>query len=135
MPLYEYKCANCGKKFEVIQKFSDAPLTKHEECGSGPVERLISVSALQFKGSGWYVNDYAKNGGGIWLQYGAGKRKAKWGRQPSVMLWVGRLERSPRAATRKLSPFRCSLEQIFHVGRLTIPAAQAYIEPLGRAAA
>jgi putative FmdB family regulatory protein len=63
MPLYEYKCANCGKKFEVIQKFSDAPLTVHEECGSGPVERLISVSALQFKGSGWYVNDYAKNGG------------------------------------------------------------------------
>jgi putative FmdB family regulatory protein len=63
MPLYEYKCANCGKKFEVIQKFSDAPLTMHEECGSGPVERLISVSALQFKGSGWYVNDYAKNGG------------------------------------------------------------------------
>jgi putative FmdB family regulatory protein len=63
MPLYEYKCANCGKKFEVIQKFSDEPLTLHEECGSGPVERLISVSALQFKGSGWYVNDYAKNGG------------------------------------------------------------------------
>ena len=63
MPLYEYKCANCGKKFEKIQKFSDAPLTMHEECGGGPVERLISVSALQFKGSGWYVNDYAKNGG------------------------------------------------------------------------
>jgi putative FmdB family regulatory protein len=63
MPLYEYKCANCGKRFEKIQKFSDAPLTVHEECGSGPVERLISVSALQFKGSGWYVNDYAKNGG------------------------------------------------------------------------
>jgi putative FmdB family regulatory protein len=63
MPLYEYKCANCGKKFEVIQKFSDLPLARHEECGSGPVERLISVSALQFKGSGWYVNDYAKNGG------------------------------------------------------------------------
>jgi putative FmdB family regulatory protein len=63
MPLYEYKCANCGKKFEVIQKFADEPLTVHAECGSGPVERLISVSALQFKGSGWYVNDYAKNGG------------------------------------------------------------------------
>src|SRR6202161_437183 len=63
MPLYEYKRANCGKKFEVIQKFSDTPLTMHEECGSGPVERLISVSALKFKGSGWYVNDYAKNGG------------------------------------------------------------------------
>lgn len=59
MPLYEYKCATCGDVFEVIQKFSDTPLTVHESCG-GPVERLISTSALQFKGSGWYVNDYGK---------------------------------------------------------------------------
>jgi putative FmdB family regulatory protein len=62
MPLYEYKCAKCGGVFEVIQKFVDAPLTSHESCG-GAVERLISSSALQFKGSGWYVNDYARNGG------------------------------------------------------------------------
>jgi putative FmdB family regulatory protein len=59
MPLYEYHCSKCGKIFEVIQKFSDAALTVHEECG-GQVERLISTSALQFKGSGWYVTDYAK---------------------------------------------------------------------------
>jgi putative FmdB family regulatory protein len=63
MPMYEYKCANCGKRFELIQKFSDAPLTVHEECGSGPVERLISAPALQFKGTGWYVTDYAKGNG------------------------------------------------------------------------
>ena len=62
MPIYEYLCQSCGKKFEVLQKFSDAPLQVHEECGSGPVEKLISTSALQFKGSGWYVNDYAKGG-------------------------------------------------------------------------
>jgi putative FmdB family regulatory protein len=62
MPLYEYLCANCGKRFERIQKFSDPPLTEHPECGSGPVERLISTSALQFKGTGWYVTDYAKGG-------------------------------------------------------------------------
>jgi len=61
MPLYEYKCASCGDVFEVIQKFSDEPLHEHPGCG-GPVERLISVSALKFKGSGWYVNDYGKNG-------------------------------------------------------------------------
>src|SRR5579862_1454329 len=61
MPLYEYRCAKCGKVFERIQKFSDQPLTVHDDCG-GPVERLISVSALNFKGSGWYVNDYAKGG-------------------------------------------------------------------------
>src|SRR5580704_1667801 len=59
MPIYEYRCSKCGKTFEKIQKFSDAPVVVHEECG-GPVERLISTSALQFKGSGWYVNDYAK---------------------------------------------------------------------------
>ena len=59
MPLYEYKCGSCGNVFEVIQKFSDQPLTVHEICG-GPLERLISTSALQFKGSGWYVNDYGK---------------------------------------------------------------------------
>ena len=61
MPLYEYKCDACGDVFELIQKFSDTPLTVHDVCG-GPVHRLISRSALQFKGSGWYVNDYAKSG-------------------------------------------------------------------------
>ena len=59
MPLYEYKCQSCGDVFEIIQRFSDTPLTVHEACG-GQVERLISTSALQFKGSGWYVNDYGK---------------------------------------------------------------------------
>ncbi len=59
MPLYEYRCSKCGNVFEVIQKFADAPLTEHPDCG-GSVERLLSTSALQFKGSGWYVNDYAK---------------------------------------------------------------------------
>lgn len=59
MPLYEYKCTSCGEHFEVIQKFADEPVSVHEKCG-GPVERLISVPSLQFKGSGWYVNDYGK---------------------------------------------------------------------------
>ena len=62
MPLYEYKCSGCGQVFEIIQRFSDAPLTQHESCG-GSVERLLSTSALQFKGSGFYINDYAKGGG------------------------------------------------------------------------
>src|SRR5258708_33850435 len=59
MPLYEYEGDSCGDVCEIIQKFSDAPLAVHEACG-GTVERLISTSALQFKGSGWYVNDYGK---------------------------------------------------------------------------
>ena len=57
MPIYEYRCHQCGKTFEVIQKFSDQPLAVHEDCG-GELERLISPSAFQFKGSGWYVTDY-----------------------------------------------------------------------------
>jgi len=61
MPLYEYNCHRCGKTFEVLQRFSDEPLTEHESCG-GEVERLISTSAFQFKGSGWYATDYARGG-------------------------------------------------------------------------
>ena len=61
MPMYEYKCAACGEVFELRQKFSDEPLETHPGCG-GVVERLISAPALQFKGSGWYVTDYGKNG-------------------------------------------------------------------------
>lgn len=60
MPLYEYQCSKCGKVFEVIQKFSDPPLTVHEGCG-GEVVRLLSAPAFHFKGSGWYVTDYAKS--------------------------------------------------------------------------
>jgi putative FmdB family regulatory protein len=62
MPVYEYKCDKCGNLFEVKQKFADEPLTLHENCG-GPVHRLMSAPALQFKGSGFYVNDYAKGSG------------------------------------------------------------------------
>jgi putative FmdB family regulatory protein len=61
MPMYEYKCAKCGDVFELIQKFSDEPLHEHPGCG-GAVEKLLSAAALQFKGSGWYVNDYGRNG-------------------------------------------------------------------------
>jgi len=61
MPLYEYRCSKCGEKFEVIQKFADAPLTVHEACG-GTVERLISLSGFSLKGSGWYATDYARSG-------------------------------------------------------------------------
>jgi len=61
MPLYEYRCHRCGKTFELRQKFAEAPLTVHAGCG-GEVERIIFASALQFKGSGFYVNDYGRGG-------------------------------------------------------------------------
>jgi putative FmdB family regulatory protein len=63
MPLYEYECTKCGHRFEKIQKFSDNPVKKCPECG-GRVEKTISAPAVQFKGSGWYVTDYAKKSGG-----------------------------------------------------------------------
>jgi putative FmdB family regulatory protein len=63
MPIYVYRCEGCGEVFELIQKFSDEPLTVHEKCGA-PVHRMITSSAIQFKGSGWYATDYAKGGNG-----------------------------------------------------------------------
>ena len=61
MPLYEYQCDVCGHRFEVIQKFSDAAIEICPQCG-GQVHKLPSAPAIQFKGAGWYVTDYAKKG-------------------------------------------------------------------------
>jgi putative FmdB family regulatory protein len=60
MPIYEYECPN-NHRFEVIQKFDDPPVEVCTECGA-PVQRLISSPAIQFKGSGWYITDYARKG-------------------------------------------------------------------------
>ena len=62
MPLYEYECQACHARFERIQKFSDPPVDTCPTCG-GPVTKLPSSPAIQFKGSGWYVTDYARKGG------------------------------------------------------------------------
>ena len=59
MPLYEYQCQSCGQRTEVLQSFSDAPRTVCEACG-GELKKLISAPAVQFKGTGWYVTDYAR---------------------------------------------------------------------------
>jgi putative FmdB family regulatory protein len=59
MPIYEYQCKKCKHRFERIQKFSDPHVKKCPDCG-GPVEQVLSAPAVQFKGSGWYVTDYAK---------------------------------------------------------------------------
>jgi putative FmdB family regulatory protein len=59
MPLYEYECKKCHHRFERIQKYSDPHMKKCPDCG-GAVELVVSAPAVQFKGSGWYVNDYAK---------------------------------------------------------------------------
>ena len=63
MPLYEYECERCAHRFEVIQRFSDPPLGECPKCG-GPVRKLLSPPAIQFKGSGWYITDYARKASG-----------------------------------------------------------------------
>jgi putative FmdB family regulatory protein len=63
MPLYEYQCDACGVVFERIQKFSDPPVEACPTCG-GAVRKLVSAPGFQFKGSGWYVTDYARKSGG-----------------------------------------------------------------------
>ena len=65
MPLYEYQCDACGHRFEKIQKFSDPLLEVCAKCGKGPVRKLLSSPAIQFKGSGWYITDYAKKSGSV----------------------------------------------------------------------
>ncbi len=62
MPLYEYRCEACGRTFEFLQKLNDAPLETCSQCG-GALHKLVSAPAFQFKGSGWYVTDYARKGG------------------------------------------------------------------------
>jgi putative FmdB family regulatory protein len=62
MPLYEYECDACHRRFEVIQKFSDPHIETCQVCQKGPVRRLLSTPAIHFKGSGWYITDYAQKG-------------------------------------------------------------------------
>ena len=62
MPLYEYECDACGRRFEVIVKSSNTTVETCTHCGKGPVHRQLSSPAIQFKGTGWYVTDYAQKG-------------------------------------------------------------------------
>src|ERR1043165_4875102 len=71
MPLYEYQCDSCGRRFERIQKFSDPLVTTCPHCG-GQAQRLISSPAIQFKGSGFYITDYARSG-----KSGEGEKSSK----------------------------------------------------------
>jgi putative FmdB family regulatory protein len=75
MPLYEYRCRACGHTLDVIQKYSDKPLRTCPECGKRTLEKCVSSPALQFKGSGFYITDYAKKG----KPPGTGKTPAKEG--------------------------------------------------------
>lgn len=90
MPLYEYRCKQCGHHFEKIQSFS-APDEKECPVCKGEVERLISAPAIQFKGAGWYVTDYASKG--------SGSRHASSSAEPSSNGKAGTSESKPAAKT------------------------------------
>jgi putative FmdB family regulatory protein len=78
MPLYEYRCDECGHQFERIQRFSDDLVSVCPSCQGGPVVKLLSSPAIQFKGSGWYITDYArKNQGGAAAGKGDGSTGEK----------------------------------------------------------
>ena len=80
MPLYEYECSQCGHRFELIQRFSDPPADTCATCGQGPVHKLLSAPAVHFKGTGWYVTDYAKKTGASAVRTDAGPGDAPAGR-------------------------------------------------------
>jgi putative FmdB family regulatory protein len=75
MPLYEYQCDACAHRFEVIQKYSDAPVSVCPKCG-GAVKKLLSSPAIQFKGTGWYITDYARAGKSDGGNVSAGKNES-----------------------------------------------------------
>lgn len=70
MPIYEYECVGCGKRFDILQKFSDEPIAECPDC-SGSVKKLISNSTFVLKGHGWYADGYASCGSG---ESGNGKK-------------------------------------------------------------
>ena len=83
MPLYEYACTQCGQHIEKIQKFSDPPLTRCEKCG-GTLKRVLSSPAIRFKGSGWYVTDYARKPSTVTPNSSASSGNGDKGKDPAV---------------------------------------------------
>jgi len=79
MPLYEYECSVCGHRFELIRRFSDPPADTCPACGQGPLNKLLSAPAVHFKGTGWYVTDYAKKTGASAVKTDAGPGEAPAG--------------------------------------------------------
>jgi putative FmdB family regulatory protein len=98
MPLYEYQCKKCGHRFEKIQKFSDKMVKKCPECG-GQVEQMISAPAVQFKGSGWYVTDYAKKDSSSASSGDSGSKESKDKKDEKPKSESSSKESSPAKAT------------------------------------
>jgi putative FmdB family regulatory protein len=97
MPLYEYQCDVCGHRFEKIQKFSDPPIDACPSCG-GAVKKLVSSPAFQFKGSGWYVTDYARSGSG---SSGGGESTGEAGKTEAATEGAGKSDKAEKASETK----------------------------------
>jgi putative FmdB family regulatory protein len=100
VPLHEYKCKKCKHKFEKIQKFSDRPLKKCPECG-GPLEQVLHAPAVQFKGTGWYVTDYAAKSDTAKTDGAAEKAEKKEGAAKEDGAKVKEKETKPKKAEAK----------------------------------
>ena len=100
MPLYEYQCTKCGHRFEKIQKFSDKPIRKCPECG-GRVEQVVSAPAVQFKGSGWYVTDYARKSPASAPSEGGSKDTKESKKDDKIKTEVAPKEGTPKADKHK----------------------------------
>lgn len=97
MPLYEYECEACGNRFEKIQKFSDPLVDTCPKCG-GKVEKLLSSPAIQFKGSGWYITDYAKKSSS---DSSSSSNSSSKSNKPDSSSDSSKTESAPAAATTK----------------------------------
>ena len=99
MPIYEYECVKCKSRVEVFQKMSDKPPTKCKKCG-GRFEKQLSASAIQFKGSGWYVTDYA----------GAGRKAAEKSEREATVPSESKSDKTEKK-TKESSPARKTSEK------------------------
>ena len=99
MPLYEYACSNCGQTLEIIQKFSDDPLTQCPKCNDS-LEKVLSAPAVHFKGSGWYVTDYGgKNSGENEAKETSNSSKSK--KEGTSDSSEGKSEKKPKKSSKK----------------------------------
>lgn len=105
MPLYEYQCLTCGKKTEWLQSLSDPPLAACPACGN-EVKKLVSSPAFQFKGTGWYVTDYAgkKGAGASEGGSGGGDAKSEKSEKSEKSDKVEKSEKSEKAETSSAKP-------------------------------
>jgi putative FmdB family regulatory protein len=100
VPLYEYECSKCRHRFELLQKFSDEPVTACPRCGA-TANRLLSSSAFQFKGTGWYVTDYGRKSSPAAEEKKEGKEESAGDKTPATPVESKESKEPPSPSTNK----------------------------------